>query len=71
LRKLAGADLGASDWLTVTGPFGVTSPRLPHPGRMIPLWTHILQMEGVAVAVNYGLNRIRMEPIAVLPAPGR
>ena len=90
LRKLAGADLGASDWLTVTqdrvntfadatddhqwihvdterartGPFGAT---IAHGyltlSLMIPLWTQILQMEGVAVAVNYGLNRVR------LPAP--
>jgi acyl dehydratase len=90
LRKLAGADLGASDWLTVTqdrvnkfadatddhqwihvdterartGPFGAT---IAHGyltlGLVIPLWTQILQMEGVAVAVNYGLNRVR------LPAP--
>jgi acyl dehydratase len=90
LRKLAGADLGASDWLTVTqdrvnkfadatddhqwihvdterartGPFGAT---IAHGyltlGLVIPLWTQILQMDGVVVAVNYGLNRLR------LPAP--
>jgi acyl dehydratase len=90
LRKLAGADLGASDWLTVTqdrvntfadatndhqwihvdperartGPFGAT---IAHGyltlALVIPLWTQILQMEGVEVAVNYGLNRVR------LPAP--
>jgi acyl dehydratase len=87
LRKLAGADLGASDWLTVTqdrvnkfadatddhqwihvdterartGPFGAT---IAHGyltlGLVIPLWTQILQMEGVGVAVNYGLNRVRL-----------
>ncbi len=90
LRKLAGADLGASDWLTVTqdrvnkfadatddhqwihvdterartGPFGAA---IAHGyltlGLVIPLWTQILQMESVGVAVNYGLNRVR------LPAP--
>jgi len=90
LRKLAGADLGASDWLTVTqdrvnkfadatddhqwihvdterartGPFGAA---IAHGyltlGLVIPLWTQILQMDGVVVAVNYGLNRLR------LPAP--
>jgi acyl dehydratase len=47
-----------------TGPFGAT---IAHGyltlGLVIPLWTQILQMEGVGVAVNYGLNRVR------LPAP--
>jgi acyl dehydratase len=90
LRKLAGTDLGASDWLTVTqervntfadatddhqwihvdterartGPFGAT---VAHGyltlGLVIPLWTQILQIEDVELAVNYGLNRVR------LPAP--
>jgi acyl dehydratase len=86
LRKLAGTDLGVSDWLTInqdrvdtfadasddhqwihvdpdrarTGPFGGT---IAHGyltlALIIPLWTQMLTMEGIAVAVNYGLNRVR------------
>lgn len=90
LRKLAGADLGASDWLEIsqdrvntfadatddhqwihvdvvraaTGPFGRT---IAHGyltlALIIPLWTQILRIEGIGLAVNYGLNRVRF------PAP--
>jgi acyl dehydratase len=90
LRKLAGADLGPSDWLEVTqervntfadatddhqwihvdverarsGPFGGT---IAHGyltlALLIPLWTQILRIEGLGMAVNYGLNRVRF------PAP--
>jgi acyl dehydratase len=90
LRKLAGVDLGVSEWLTVTqdrvdtfadatddhqwihvdaerartGPFGGT---IAHGyltvALIIPLWTQILTIEGVSVALNYGLNRLRF------PAP--
>jgi acyl dehydratase len=86
LRALAGADLGASDWLEITqervltfadatddhqwihvdperaktGPFGGT---IAHGyltlALVIPLWTQILRIEGMAMAVNYGLNRVR------------
>jgi acyl dehydratase len=90
LRKLAGADLGASDWLEIaqdrvdafadatddhqwihvdvaragTGPFGGT---IAHGyltvALVIPLWTQILRIEGIGLALNYGLNRLRF------PAP--
>lgn len=86
LRKLAGADLGPSDWLEITqdrintfadatddhqwihvdperartGPFGRT---IAHGyltlALIIPLWTQILRVDGVGMAVNYGLNRVR------------
>jgi acyl dehydratase len=93
LRKLAGADLGPSDWLEVTqqqvnkfadatgdhqwihvdvqraknGPFGGT---IAHGyltlALVIPLWTQILHIDGIAMAVNYGLNRVRFpSPVAV------
>jgi acyl dehydratase len=90
LRKLAGTDLGPSDWLEITqervntfadatgdhqwihvdperargGPFGGT---IAHGyltlALIIPLWTQLLRIEDVAMAVNYGLNRVRF------PAP--
>ncbi len=90
LRKLAGADLGASDWLEITqeqvnmfadatgdhqwihvdverartGPFGGT---IAHGyltlALVIPLWTKILRIDGIGMAINYGLNRVRF------PAP--
>jgi len=90
LRRLAGADLGASDWLDITqervdtfadatgdhqwihvdveragrGPFGGT---IAHGyltlALVIPLWTDILRIDGIGMAVNYGLNRLRF------PAP--
>lgn len=90
LRKLAGADLGPSDWLEITqervdtfadatgdqqwihvnverakgGPFGGT---IAHGyltlALVIPLWTQLLRIDGVGMAVNYGLNRVRF------PAP--
>jgi acyl dehydratase len=90
LRKLAGAELGPSDWLEITqeridtfadatgdhqwihvnverakgGPFGGT---IAHGyltlALVIPLWTRLLRIDGVGMAVNYGLNRVRF------PAP--
>ena len=90
LRELAGADLGASDWLEITqeqvnmfadatsdhqwihvdverartGPFGGT---IAHGyltlALVIPLWTQMLRIDGIGMAVNYGLNRVRF------PAP--
>jgi acyl dehydratase len=90
LRKLAGADLGPSDWIQISqervntfaeatddrqwihvdveraggGPFGGT---IAHGyltlAMVIPLWTELLQINGIAMAVNYGLNRVRF------PAP--
>jgi acyl dehydratase len=46
------------------GPFGGT---IAHGyftlALIIPLWTQILRIEGLTIAVNYGLNRVR------LPAP--
>jgi acyl dehydratase len=47
-----------------TGPFGGT---IAHGylslALLIPLWTEILQIEDIGMAVNYGLNRVRF------PAP--
>jgi len=90
LRKLAGADLGATEWLEITqervnmfadatgdhqwihvdaeraarGPFGRT---IAHGyltlSLLIPLWTELLRIEEIDLAVNYGLNRVRF------PAP--
>jgi acyl dehydratase len=93
IRKLAGADLGASDWLQITqervdtfadatgdhqwihvdveraktGPFGGT---IAHGyltlALVIPLWSSILQIRGVGMALNYGLNRVRFpSPVPV------
>ncbi|MCG5219305.1 MaoC family dehydratase [Streptosporangium soli] len=90
LGKLAGADLGTSDWIDVTqervntfadatgdhqwihvdvakakeGPFGVP---IAHGyltlALFIPLFTELLEVEGVTTKVNYGLNKVRF------PAP--
>jgi acyl dehydratase len=42
------------------GPFGGT---IAHGylslALIIPLWTQILRVEGIAMAINYGLNRVR------------
>ena len=90
LRKLAGADLGHSEWLEITqdrvntfadatgdhqwihvdverarsGPFGgpIAHGYLTL-ALVIPLWTQILRIEGIGLAINYGLNRLRF------PAP--
>ena len=47
-----------------SGPFGTT---IAHGyltvALVIPLWTQLLQIEGIDMAVNYGLNRLRF------PAP--
>ena len=47
-----------------TGPFGGT---IAHGylslALVIPLWTQILRIDGIGMAVNYGLNRVRF------PAP--
>jgi acyl dehydratase len=96
LRQLAGADLGASDWIEITqdrvnlfadatgdhqwihvdverakdGPFGGT---IAHGyltlALIIPLWTELLRMEDVRMAVNYGLNRVRFP--APVPVGGK
>ncbi|WRZ89464.1 MaoC family dehydratase [Streptomyces sp. NBC_01007] len=90
LRKLAGADLGTSEWIEVTqeridtfadatgdhqwihvdprraaeGPFGAP---IAHGyltlSLFIPLFTDLLEVEGVTTKVNYGLNKVRF------PAP--
>lgn len=61
---------GDHQWIHVdperaaAGPFGST---IAHGyltlGLVIPLWSELLQVEKVGMAVNYGLNRLR------LPAP--
>jgi len=90
LKRLAGKDLGHSDWLEIgqdrvntfadatgdhqwihvdperakAGPFGGT---IAHGyltlALVIPLWTEILQIEGIRMGVNYGANKLRF------PAP--
>jgi acyl dehydratase len=90
LKKLAGSDLGASEWIEVTqervntfadatgdhqwihvdpekaaeGPFGAP---IAHGyltlSLFIPLFTELLDVEGVSTKVNYGLNKVRF------PAP--
>jgi acyl dehydratase len=61
---------GDRQWIHVdperakTGPFGTT---IAHGyltlSLLIPLWTDLLAIEGIAMAVNYGLNKVRF------PAP--
>ncbi|MFJ4834661.1 MaoC family dehydratase [Streptomyces sp. NPDC088747] len=90
LRKLAGGDLGTSEWIEVTqdridtfadatgdhqwihvdperaaaGPFGAP---IAHGyltlALFVPLFTELLEVEGVTTKVNYGLNKVRF------PAP--
>lgn len=92
LRKLAGGDLGTSEWIEVTqerintfadatgdhqwihvdaekaaeGPFGAP---IAHGyltlSLFIPLFTELLDVQGVTTKVNYGLNKVRF------PAPVR
>ncbi|NBE54836.1 MaoC family dehydratase [Streptomyces boluensis] len=90
LKKLAGSDLGSSDWIEITqeridtfadatgdhqwihvdparaaaGPFGAP---IAHGyltlSLFIPLFTALLDVQGVTTKVNYGLNKVRF------PAP--
>ncbi|MEV6696174.1 MaoC family dehydratase [Streptomyces sp. NPDC051453] len=90
LKKLAGGDLGSSEWTDVTqerigtfadatgdhqwihtdperakeGPFGAP---IAHGyltlSLFIPMFTELLDVEGVTTKVNYGLNKVRF------PAP--
>ena len=90
LKKLAGSDLGTSEWIEVTqrridtfadatgahqwihvdperakeGPFGAP---VAHGyltlSLFIPLFTELLDVQGVTTKVNYGLNKVRF------PAP--
>jgi acyl dehydratase len=64
---------GDRQWIHVdperarTGPFGGT---IAHGyltlGLVIPMWEEILRVDGVAMAVNYGLNRLRFpSPVPV------
>ncbi|WP_405621869.1 MaoC family dehydratase [Streptomyces sp. NBC_00076] len=93
LKKLAGTDLGASEWIEVTqerintfadatgdhqwihvdperakeGPFGAP---IAHGyltlSLFIPLFTELLDVEGVSTKVNYGLNKVRFpSPVKV------
>jgi acyl dehydratase len=93
LKKLAGSDLGTSDWIEVTqerintfadatgdhqwihvdvekaekGPFGAP---IAHGyltlSLFIPLFTELLEVEGVTTKVNYGLNKVRFpSPVKV------
>ena len=91
LKKLAGSDLGTSEWIEVTqerintfadatgdhqwihvdpekaaaGPFGAP---IAHGyltlSLFIPLFTELLDVQGVTTKVNYGLNKVRF------PSPG-
>jgi acyl dehydratase len=93
LKKLAGSDLGVSEWIEVTqecintfadatgdhqwihvdpekaaaGPFGAP---IAHGyltlSLFIPLFTGLLDVEGVSTKVNYGLNKVRFpSPVKV------
>jgi acyl dehydratase len=93
LKKLAGTDLGTSDWIDVTqervntfadatgdhqwihvdvekakeGPFGAP---IAHGyltlSLFIPMFTELLEVEGVTTKVNYGLNKVRFpSPVKV------
>ena len=93
LKKLAGSDLGSSDWIEVTqdridtfadatgdhqwihvdperaaaGPFGAP---IAHGyltlSLFIPLFTELLDVQGVTTKVNYGLNKVRFpSPVKV------
>ncbi|MFF1685341.1 MULTISPECIES: MaoC family dehydratase [unclassified Streptomyces] len=96
LKKLAGSDLGSSEWLDVTqeridtfadatgdhqwihtdperakeGPFGAP---IAHGyltlSLFIPMFTELLDVEGVTTKVNYGLNKVRFP--APVPAGSR
>ncbi|WP_369274646.1 MaoC family dehydratase [Streptomyces sp. R11] len=86
LKKLAGTDLGTSEWIEITqdrintfadatgdhqwihvdperaaeGPFGAP---IAHGyltlSLFIPLFTELLDVQGVTTKVNYGLNKVR------------
>jgi acyl dehydratase len=86
LKKLAGSDLGTSEWIEITqdrintfadatgdhqwihvdpekaaeGPFGAP---IAHGyltlSLFIPLFTELLDVQGVTTKVNYGLNKVR------------
>ncbi|WP_329544439.1 MaoC family dehydratase [Streptomyces sp. NBC_01356] len=93
LKKLAGSDLGTSEWIEITqeridtfadatgdhqwihvdpekaaaGPFGAP---IAHGyltlSLFIPLFTELLDVEGVSAKVNYGLNKVRFpSPVKV------
>ncbi|WP_030245835.1 MULTISPECIES: MaoC family dehydratase [unclassified Streptomyces] len=93
LKKLAGEDLGTSEWIEVTqervdtfadatgdhqwihvdperakdGPFGAP---IAHGyltlSLFIPLFTELLDVQGVTTKVNYGLNKVRFpSPVKV------
>ncbi|MFF4349148.1 MaoC family dehydratase [Streptomyces sp. NPDC001530] len=93
LKKLAGSDLGTSEWIEITqerintfadatgdhqwihvdpekaaqGPFGAP---IAHGyltlSLFIPLFTELLEVEGVSTKVNYGLNKVRFpSPVKV------
>ncbi|MFF4399122.1 MaoC family dehydratase [Streptomyces sp. NPDC001480] len=93
LKKLAGSDLGSSEWIEVTqeridtfadatgdhqwihvdpqraaeGPFGAP---IAHGyltlSLFIPLFTELLDVQGVTTKVNYGLNKVRFpSPVKV------
>lgn len=93
LKKLAGSDLGASDWIDITqervnvfadatgdhqwihvdaekaknGPFGGT---IAHGyltlSLIIPLFNQLLEVRGVSMSINYGLERVRFpSPVPV------
>jgi acyl dehydratase len=93
LKKLAGSDLGTSEWIEVTqerintfadatgdhqwihvdpekaaqGPFGAP---IAHGyltlSLFVPLFTELLEVEGVSTKVNYGLNKVRFpSPVKV------
>ncbi|OLF18542.1 MaoC family dehydratase [Actinophytocola xanthii] len=70
------AATGDHQWIHVdperaaTGPFGTT---IAHGyltlALLIPLWSQLLRIDGIRMAVNYGLNRVRLP--APVPAGGQ
>lgn len=93
LKKLAGSDLGASDWIDITqervnvfaeatgdhqwihvdvdkaknGPFGGT---IAHGyltlSLIIPLFNQLLEVRGMSMSINYGLEKVRFpSPVLV------
>jgi acyl dehydratase len=93
LKKLAGRDLGTSDWIDITqervngfadatgdhqwihvdpekakdGPFGGT---IAHGyltlSLIIPLFNELLEVRGVSMSINYGLEKVRFpSPVPV------
>src|SRR6266702_488136 len=74
IRALAGQDLGVSSWTDIPqSRVDAFADAIAHGyltlAMLIPLWSEILEMKGIGMAVNYGLNRVRFP--APVPAGSR